>query len=76
MNDFTKDELNTLQDCIWHVLHCNKMHISCEEEKEMDIIMSKISTMIDNCCAHSWSTISTVDNFLIACCEKCGAFSQ
>lgn len=45
MNDFTKDELNTLQDCIWHILHCDKMYISCEAEKGLDIIMNKISTM-------------------------------
>ena len=61
MNDFTREELETLLYCVGET--------SSYEQTNEDILIDKIQSMIDNYCDHDQGF--TEDSVLIKLCNKC-----
>ncbi len=64
MNDFTKDELETILYCVDVVSNVE----NTDEQKLFD----KIQSLIDNYCEHEWDETRTLE-VDVAECFKCGA---
>lgn len=62
MNDFTKEELETLNDCVWAKDYNG---IPCKYE----VLLNKIASMIDNYCEHEWKE-SAINAIYCPHCQK------
>lgn len=70
MNDFTKQELNTMADGI--VLIKRQCKMNDEVRQELDMLDEKLCSMINNFCDHTPSD-THYEQFRWQLCGKCGA---
>ncbi len=67
MNDFTKEELETIYASV------DIISVELDEFHENERLLNKIQSMIDNYCEHDWENICcqcTLDNIYCYKCEK------
>ena len=70
MNDFTKEELESIKNAMG-CLNINKI-LKGKVPTDVELI-NKIQSMIDNYCEHTESkTIVNYDNDFVSVCVKCG----
>lgn len=70
MNDFTKEELNSLKDVYLHTWN-RFVNIGCDKKGMLDIVI-KLQSLIDNYCEHETQPVFTTDGCVIPVCMKCG----
>ncbi len=64
MNDFTKEELEDLKNCVW-------VYDDLRDESTHKELIKKLKSMVDNYCEHSFAIILSVDKGRILRCLKC-----
>ncbi len=68
MNDFTKEELLGLKNI---VLQSRENYPAMHADKELSVVLNKISSMIDNYCEHKESVMDC-DGGISLVCKECG----
>ena len=67
MNDFTKEELELILNCIW----CTISEYNDDKERSKEKFAGKIQSMIDNYCDHPEPYRMCYGATLLDYCDKC-----